>query len=626
LVSKLQIAFESKAQADEKAQHTWKYVSILKRFATQLSDDRWGFETNSRRTEQIMSRMKSLHLKMAIFFVVFFFSFGCTLNSAPKTTPSYGQTLIRQSNNAYYYFTEAQIQRDAGNLEKAIVLLNQAIQMDPASVYLKRELATVYLQNKEDENAIKVLEDLLKAHPDDVKALILYGGIRQVQKENEAAIKAYEKVIALDPQQEKVYSLLGGIYLDAGNLEQAKRVFTQLLDHIPESYAGHFFLGKIYAEEGQPQAAEKEFQRTLELKPELLEPRFELLKLYNAQDNQDKIIQIYHDILERDPGNIQATMELGYYDYSHGKTAEAEEIFKKLGQRSKTEFEVIIKVIQLYIDKKKYDEGLVVIQGMLQAVPDSSELHHIAGIAFYGKKDNQSALAHFRKVAPDSRFYEDAVIHAAYLLSEDKKNDEAIKLLSDASQKSPKNAEFNYYLGTFYEEEEQFEKAEIAIKKAIQLDPNNPKYYFRLGVVYDKLNRKEASMEAMRKVIAIDPKHSNALNYLGYTYADLGQNLDEAEQLIKEALKYKPDDGYITDSLGWVYYKKGDFEKALKYLQKAVEIVPDDPIMLEHLGDAYLKLNDKVNALKSYKKSLQHKEKDKEELETKIRAITKNGS
>ena len=133
-------------------------------------------------------------------------------------------------------------------------------------------------------------------------------------------------------------------------------------------------------------------------------------------------------------------------------------------------------------------------------------------------------------------------------------------------------------------------------------------------------------MEAMRKVIAIDPKHSNALNYLGYTYADLGQNLDEAEQLIKEALKYKPNDGYITDSLGWVYYKKGDFEKALKYLQKAVDLVPDDPIMLEHLGDAYLKLNDKVNALKYYKKSLQHREKDKEALEEKIRAITENGS
>jgi tetratricopeptide (TPR) repeat protein len=75
-----------------------------------------------------------------------------------------------------------------------------------------------------------------------------------------------------------------------------------------------------------------------------------------------------------------------------------------------------------------------------------------------------------------------------------------------------------------------------------------------------------------------------------------------------------------------VYYKKGEYEKALQYLQKAVQMVPDDPIMLEHLGDVYLKLNDKANALKLYKKSLENKEKDKEALEKKIRAISPDGS
>jgi tetratricopeptide (TPR) repeat protein len=121
-------------------------------------------------------------------------------------------------------------------------------------------------------------------------------------------------------------------------------------------------------------------------------------------------------------------------------------------------------------------------------------------------------LGHFRKVTAESRFYEDSVIHAAFILSENKHNDEAIKLLSDAVKNEPENAEFKYYLGTFYEEEEQFEKAEIAIQEAIKLEPDNPKYYFRLGVVYDKSNKKEASMDAMRKVISLDPKHSNALN------------------------------------------------------------------------------------------------------------------
>jgi tetratricopeptide (TPR) repeat protein len=573
-----------------------------------------------------MSQMKLFRAVLAIFFVVVFFSAGCALNSPPKRKPAYGHSLIHQSDNRYYYFTEAQIQRRMGNLDKAIVLLKKAIEMDPDSLYLKREVATVYLQNKEDDNTIGVLEDILKEHPNDVKSLILYGGIQQVRKNTAEAINAYEKVLVQDPKQKKVYSLLGGLYLDAGKLDQAKRVFDQLIDQFPASHSGHFFLGKIYVEQGKPAAAEKEFQRTLELVPELLEPRFELLKLYNNQNKNEKVVQIYRDILERNPGNVRAAMELGYYHYSNGRKAEAEEIFKKLGKRSITEFEVIIKTIQLYVDKKKYDEGIVILQGMLKTVPESPDIHHILGIAFYGKKENQSALAHFRKVTAESRFYEDAVIHAAFILSENKQNKEAIKLLSDAIKNEPQNAEFKYYLGTFYEEEEQFEKAEIAIQEAIKLEPDNPKYYFRLGVVYDKSNKKEASMDAMRKVISLDPKHSNALNYLGYTYADLGENLDEAERLILEALKHKPDDGYITDSLGWVYYQKGEYEKALEYLEKAIGIVPDDPIMLEHLGDAYLKLNDKTNALKFYKKSLKHKEKDKEELEKKIRELTGNGS
>jgi Tfp pilus assembly protein PilF len=65
----------------------------------------------------------------------------------------------------------------------------------------------------------------------------------------------------------------------------------------------------------------------------------------------------------------------------------------------------------------------------------------------------------------------------------------------------------------------------------------------------------------MRKAIALDPRDANALNYLGYTYADLGQNLDEAERW-SGGPQYKPNDGYITDSLGWVYYQRAVREGA----------------------------------------------------------------
>ena len=94
--------------------------------------------------------------------------------SAPAPEPAKPQAYY-EPENQYYYFTAAEIQRKQGNLDKSILLLQKAIQMDPESLYLQRELATVYLQNKEYAKAITVLEELLQKHPNDVKALIIYG-------------------------------------------------------------------------------------------------------------------------------------------------------------------------------------------------------------------------------------------------------------------------------------------------------------------------------------------------------------------------------------------------------------------------------------------------------------------
>lgn len=555
---------------------------------------------------------------------------GCAANSIDQT-PAPNKTTTKPHafygpENQYYYFTAAQVQRKKGNLDKAIVLLRKAIELDPESPYLQRELATFYLQNKEGAKTLEILEDLLRKHPNDIKALTIYGGTKQVRKENKDAIAAYEKILVLDPKQERVYSLLGNLYMEASDYTRAKATFKRLIKNFPVSYAGHYYLGQINAKLGNVKEAERDYKKALKLVPDRSEPRFELINLYKNQGKTTEIIQLYEDILYSNPNNIRAAIELGFYYQQLGMNKEAQQILIKLGLRSQNEFEVIITVIQLYIDPKKYDEGLVIVKGMLKGLPNSPDLNHLAGIAYYGLKNNDRAIVHFKKVTPQSRFFQDAVVHAAFILQEEGKNDEAVRFLSVAIEKDVKNPDFKYYLGTFYEEMGDFESAEKYIKQAVEIEPDNSRYLFRLGVVYDKGNNKQASMDAMRKVIELDPKHANAMNYLGYTYADLGQNLDEAERLIKEALKHKPNDGYITDSLGWVYYKKGQFDKALKYLKKAVELVPDDPIMLEHMGDAYIKLNDKPNALKYYQKSLNVKEEDKETLEDKIRQLKREGS
>ena len=177
--------------------------------------------------------MKNFYLKRILTIFAVFVAAGCAASSveqtsAPATAPTRPQAYY-EPENQYYYFTAAEIQRKKGNLDKSIVLLQKAIEIDPKSLYLQRELATIYLQNKEYDKAFATLEELLRKYPNDIKALIIYGGIKQVHKENQEAIAAYEKILALDPKQERIYSLLGSLYMEAGDLTRAKDVFTRLV-------------------------------------------------------------------------------------------------------------------------------------------------------------------------------------------------------------------------------------------------------------------------------------------------------------------------------------------------------------------------------------------------------------
>ena len=92
-----------------------------------------------------------------------------------------------------------------------------------------------------------------------------------------------------------------------------------------------------------------------------------------------------------------------------------------------------------------------------------------------------------------------------------------------------------------------------------------------------------------RKVLADDPKNAMALNYLGYMLADRGTRLDEALGYIRRAVALDPQNGAYLDSLGWAYYKMGNYELAEENLRRASETIGDDPTVHEHLGELYQK-------------------------------------
>jgi tetratricopeptide (TPR) repeat protein len=183
-------------------------------------------------------------------------------------------------------------------------------------------------------------------------------------------------------------------------------------------------------------------------------------------------------------------------------------------------------------------------------------------------------------------------------------------------------------LAAVYEKEDQLEKALSTLKRGLEKNQHDVDIHFQLGALYDKMGDYDKMVAEMKEVLRLNPDYADALNYLGYSYSDRGIHLEEALKLIQKAMELKPNMGYITDSLGWIYYKLGDYERAVIELEKANQLTPDDSTITEHLADGYLKLSRVEKAIEFYEKALRldPKPDQKERLQKKIRELKEKKS
>ena len=155
------------------------------------------------------------------------------------------------------------------------------------------------------------------------------------------------------------------------------------------------------------------------------------------------------------------------------------------------------------------------------------------------------------------------------ILRQQGRNDEAEVSLGQAIDEKGSIPEFYEFMAAIYEEQNNYPAAEEVLERGRRALPRSERIVFLLAIVRERMKDKKGAIAAMRDVLKINPQNAAALNYIGYSYAEEGKKLDEARKMIESALVIKPDDGYIIDSLGWVYYMSGDYGQALKYLRKA---------------------------------------------------------
>jgi len=142
------------------------------------------------------------------------------------------------------------------------------------------------------------------------------------------------------------------------------------------------------------------------------------------------------------------------------------------------------------------------------------------------------------------------------------------------------------------------------VAAALGEQPENPDLLYDYAMLAEKIDRVDAMETSLRKLISLRPDHAHAYNALGYSLADRNLRLPEAKQLIEKGLSLSPNDAFIIDSMGWVFYRMGDLKTAIEYLRRAYSMRPDAEIAA-HLGEVLWANGDRAEAEKIWRDGME---------------------
>src|SRR5437899_5025686 len=154
-------------------------------------------------------------------------------------------------------------------------------------------------------------------------------------------------------------------------------------------------------------------------------------------------------------------------------------------------------------------------------------------------------------------------------------------------------------LGSLYGGSSRYDEALAKLNESLKVNPRNLSAHMLVGVVYESKGDIVKAQQAYEKVLTLNPRFAPAANNLAYLYSEHGGDKEKALELAQRAKELAPEDPYISDTLGWLLYKRAVYQRAVTLLQESAAKLPDNPEVQYHAGMAFHKVGDKDGARKA---------------------------
>lgn len=499
--------------------------------------------------------------------------------------------LRRDFNTAADYYVEV-INKDPSNtdlINRLYVILASEGRISDASKYAREAIkagdnnnftyiiiAVDETKKKQYDEALKTISNLKGPVYDEFINPLMSAWVLVGEGRKEDALSVVQKLKS-EPALAALYNFHAGMINDYfDEKEQAEKHYEFLMNEakLEMSFRSLQIITNFYIRNGEKDKA------------------VELVNRYNDDKNMvDMLVRLKHNVENASPENTEKLIS----DADFGLAEAMFSIAATLRQGpAGMDLAHIFICLSIY-SNPDYDLAKLLLADILE-----------------GREMYDSANNIYDQIDKNKETYYTAQLKKALNFTINKEYNKAVEVLKDLKKDNPNNYQVSLDLADNLRMLRNYDEAIKYYNEAIsyidEVQEKNWVVFYALGVAYERNNEWDKAEESLKKAIELSQNHYVVMNYLGYCWITRGENIEEALSMIIDAYNQVPNDGHITDSLGWVLYKLEKYDEAVLYLEKASEIEPGNALISDHLGDAYWAAGRRIEAVYQWKHVLVLKE------------------
>lgn len=359
--------------------------------------------------------------------------------------------------------------------------------------------------------------------------------------------------------------------------------FDRLLAKNPDNSQLLFGKAILLQQDGRAEEAlellEDSAASSNEVSPILLRAR-----LLQSLGRGDEALPLLQKGIRKNPDDKRLRLTYARQLVEQDRLDDAKGEFSKLVHENPNDDDLRFSLALVCLEAEAWEEAIVYLEELVERRSHVDAAHYNLGRAYEALNDSDSALQEYALVGP-SNDYLPAQQRQTELLITQQRGEEASARLAQARDAQP-----DYAIQLYLIEAEglsnsgQIEPAWKTISEGLEQYPNDLNLLYTRAMLAEKRDDLPQLETDLRYIIEREPEHAMALNALGYTLADRTTRYEEARELIAKAHQLNPDDPAILDSLGWVNYRLGNLDEAERLLRRALKKFPDHEVAA-HLGE-----------------------------------------